>query len=456
MNISMSVGTYNSNLYGLYVDDINLVANIVVNETYVYNPLLTSPLTAFGSLNKLVGAPKSTPDPSYHPSNNSQIGSAQLGHSIYFPSQTWVNYSMIFEFTYTPDPVVGLLRDPTVLELADVCGITSRTKADGNRNLRIHYVATSSLPSLKALGFNPQLSNDLFIRCPFSSDQINAVVSEVQSGVSVFQAIRDVFEGGSGVVGQNATNSTGGTSVTNPAPPAAIDGGNNNGVPFLPDADSVGSGDNGSGWSPVNPLPDDGGNVVSVTAVAPLTPTSPDMPSSTSEILALTHEIVSTSRASSTPPTSLPSGSSPPPVTSPPPATSSISAPLVPQVTTPFSASSLSTIGQVSNTSSPSPITPPPPEPTSTSTVALNSTAPSASLPAPVPQPEPDTISSAQTKSDTITQAQATSSTQPTTASIDNMMSCTSFGQRACRNQCVCGYAFGPDLLWSCTSGVIC
>ncbi|KAJ3023902.1 UNVERIFIED_CONTAM: hypothetical protein HDU68_008410 [Siphonaria sp. JEL0065] len=74
MNLSMDVGTYNSNLYGLAVDEINLVANLMVNISNVYNPLRTSTLMSFGSLVKVVGKPQTTPDPSYYPSNTSQIG----------------------------------------------------------------------------------------------------------------------------------------------------------------------------------------------------------------------------------------------------------------------------------------------------------------------------------------------------------------------------------------------
>ncbi|KAJ3248346.1 hypothetical protein HDU78_000972 [Chytriomyces hyalinus] len=197
MNLTMSVGTMNPNVYGLDVDAINLIANVVVNTTYVYNPLFTNPLTTFGALVQLAGSPRTATgaDASYRPSNNSQIGSATHG-KIFFPSKTWVNYTMIFEFVYTPDPVVGLLKDPTILELADVCGITSRYKTESaNRTLRIHYVATSTIEILKPIGYAPQIANDLMIRCPFSKSQVDEVVEEVQSGVSVFDAISHVFGG---------------------------------------------------------------------------------------------------------------------------------------------------------------------------------------------------------------------------------------------------------------------
>ncbi|KAJ3240918.1 hypothetical protein HDU81_002421 [Chytriomyces hyalinus] len=186
MNLTMSVGTMNPNIYGLDVDAINLMANVVVNTTYIYNPLFTNPLSSFGALVRLTGSPRNAAgaDSNYRPSNNSQIGTATHG-KIYFPSKTWVNYTMIFEFVYTPDPVVGLLKDPTILELADVCGITSRYKPESaNRTLRIHYLATSTIEILKPIGYAPQISNDLMIRCPFSKSQVDEVVEEVQSGMS--------------------------------------------------------------------------------------------------------------------------------------------------------------------------------------------------------------------------------------------------------------------------------
>ncbi|KAJ3023903.1 UNVERIFIED_CONTAM: hypothetical protein HDU68_008411 [Siphonaria sp. JEL0065] len=192
MNLSMVVATYNPNLYGLNVDSINLVAQLMVNQTYVYNPLLTTSLLSYGSLVQVIGKTP-TPPAGYYGKNDSIIGTASRD-AIYFPSKTWVNYSMIFEFTYTPDKNLGVLQDPTILELADSCGITSRYKPAG-RAMRIHYVATSSISALKALNYAPSLSNDLFIKCPFSSEQINGVIQEVKDGKSPFDAIKDVFGG---------------------------------------------------------------------------------------------------------------------------------------------------------------------------------------------------------------------------------------------------------------------
>ncbi|ORY51507.1 hypothetical protein BCR33DRAFT_457502 [Rhizoclosmatium globosum] len=193
MNLTMYLGTYNPNLYDLKVDEINLVANLVVNQTFVYNALKTSPLVTFSSLVQAIGIPKSPLPVGYVPSNNSQIGTAKTGN-ILFPSKTWINYTMMFEFEYSPGPE-GLLKDPTILELADACGITSRYKPAG-RNMRIHYDALSTIGVLKPLNYAPGVSNELQIVCPFSQDQIQAVIREVQdNGKSPQEAIAIVFKG---------------------------------------------------------------------------------------------------------------------------------------------------------------------------------------------------------------------------------------------------------------------
>ncbi|KAI9343596.1 hypothetical protein BDR26DRAFT_858387 [Obelidium mucronatum] len=195
MNLSMSVGTYNPNLYGLNVDRIDLMAQLMVNTTYVFNPLMTTSLQSYGSLVQAIGPPPKNPNPQYVGKNDSIIGSASR-EAIYFPSREWVNYTMMFEFSYTPDPQIGLLADPTILELADSCGITSRYKPAG-RAMKIQYTATSTISSLKALNYAPSLSNSLYIKCPFSSEQINLVIQEVKDGKSPYDAIREVFGGGS-------------------------------------------------------------------------------------------------------------------------------------------------------------------------------------------------------------------------------------------------------------------
>ncbi|KAJ3127257.1 hypothetical protein HK100_009852 [Physocladia obscura] len=198
MGLSMSVATFNPNLYGLQVDKIDLIAYMMVNTTYVNNPLLVTPLTGLSSLLSLVTASGSPPNASsipsgYTPSTSPQIGTAEQG-SIYFPSNAWVNYTMIFNLNFTPDPYVGLLKDPAVEEIADACGITSRYKPAG-RPMKIHYDATSTVSVLKPLGYAPSISNDISISCPVTSDQIDSVVAAVESGSDPVSALQSVLSG---------------------------------------------------------------------------------------------------------------------------------------------------------------------------------------------------------------------------------------------------------------------
>ncbi|KAJ3350608.1 hypothetical protein HDU83_009541 [Entophlyctis luteolus] len=196
MGLAMSVSTYNPNMYDLQVDEINLVAYMMVNTTYVDNELLVMPLTSLSSLVSVVSASGSPPlassKPSgYTPSTTPKIGTANQS-SILFPSKTWVNYTMMFELSYTPDPYVGLLSDPAVEEIADACGITSRYTPKG-RPMKIYYEATSTISILKPLGYSPTISNDISIVCPISQSQIDAVVAAVEGGTDAIEALTSIL-----------------------------------------------------------------------------------------------------------------------------------------------------------------------------------------------------------------------------------------------------------------------
>ncbi|TPX64498.1 hypothetical protein CcCBS67573_g08397 [Chytriomyces confervae] len=211
MNVTMRIGTYNPNLYGLDVERIDLTAWAAVNTSYVYNPLKTNSLTSYGALVKVVGPTLLERDPSYRGSNNSVLGYAKTNSSLFFPSKTWLNYTMLFTLRYSPDPKVGLLEDPTVLELADVCGITSRYSPRG-RPMRIHYEALSTIPALRVFRYAPSISNDIQIICPFSQAQIDGVIGEVQAGATVDEALQKVFGGTSRnqtTTGQSEGNASG-------------------------------------------------------------------------------------------------------------------------------------------------------------------------------------------------------------------------------------------------------
>ncbi|KAI9343601.1 hypothetical protein BDR26DRAFT_1006305 [Obelidium mucronatum] len=193
MNLTMHVGTYNPNLYDLNVDHIELTSYMMANTSVLENIRLTSNLSSFGPLVGVVGPPPVRTIPNYVPSSSAKIGTSTYGQ-IVFPSKQWVNYTMIFQLDYTPDAQVGILADPTIQEIANACGITARNGK--SRSMKIHYTAASTISSLKAIGFTPELSGDLGIVCPFSQSQITAVVNKVQAGQDAFAAIQDVFGGG--------------------------------------------------------------------------------------------------------------------------------------------------------------------------------------------------------------------------------------------------------------------
>ncbi|ORY51511.1 hypothetical protein BCR33DRAFT_712550 [Rhizoclosmatium globosum] len=193
MNLTMHVGTYNPNPYDMYIDKISLKAYMVVNTSVVYSPYLTTPLISYGSLVKVIGYAPTKTDPNWYGNNNSLVGTSSYG-SIVFPAKSTVNFTMLFLLDYTPDKQLGLLSDPTVLEIASACGVTS--KSNTRRKMTIHYDAESVIPALQPIGFKPVLSNDLGILCPFSQIQIDTVIRNVQSGMSVIDALHSVFGGG--------------------------------------------------------------------------------------------------------------------------------------------------------------------------------------------------------------------------------------------------------------------
>ncbi|KAJ3077058.1 hypothetical protein HDU98_009459 [Podochytrium sp. JEL0797] len=189
LNLTMNLGTKNPNPYDLSVEHIDLVAQLMVNQSVVFSPF-SSKLTSFNSLVQIVG-PAPTPPRGYYPSNSSQIGTSSYG-SIVFTAKATVNYTMLFLLDYTPDQFVGILNDPTAMEIASVCGITGK-----RRPMVIHYDAKSTIPALKPIGFSPVLSNDVKINCPFSDGQIQAVIQACQNGMDVMDALHQVFGGGS-------------------------------------------------------------------------------------------------------------------------------------------------------------------------------------------------------------------------------------------------------------------
>ncbi|KAJ3409987.1 hypothetical protein CcCBS67573_g00365 [Chytriomyces confervae] len=224
LNLTMDVSTYNPNMYGLNVERIDLTALMMVNLTYVYDPRKTSALaSAFPMLASTVAKTGSPPLASqkqsgYYPSNSSQIGTS-LVSGIFFPSKTWINYTMIFALDYTPDPYVGVLKDPTVMEIADACGITSRYSPPG-RPMKIHYDARTTIPVLKPIGYAPSVTNDISIACPIQQAQIEQIINAVQSGQDPVTALKNALSSPIDSAA-NSGASTGAAPVSAPVTTAA-------------------------------------------------------------------------------------------------------------------------------------------------------------------------------------------------------------------------------------------
>ncbi|KAJ3204019.1 hypothetical protein HDU82_006136 [Entophlyctis luteolus] len=188
VNLTMDIGTYNPNRYNLDILSINLVALLAVNTSTIYNTLLTTPLTSFSTLVNLIPVPANAS--LYTASTTPQVGTAAYG-SIRYPSMASVNYTMIFQFNYSPDQNVGLLKDPGVNEIASACGITSRTGSQ--RPLVFTYTANTRINKLESIGINPSIGGQISFVCPFTESQISSVVSAVEAGTSIMSAITSVF-----------------------------------------------------------------------------------------------------------------------------------------------------------------------------------------------------------------------------------------------------------------------
>ncbi|KAJ3357386.1 hypothetical protein HDU83_007317 [Entophlyctis luteolus] len=188
VNLTMDIGTYNPNRYNLDILSINLVALLAVNTSVIYNTLYTTPLTSFSTLVNLIPVPADASQ--YTASTTPQVGTASYG-AIRYPTLANVNYTMIFEFNYSPDQHVGLLKDPGVNEIASACGITSRTGSQ--RPLVFTYTANTRINKLESIGINPSIGGQISFICPFSESQITSVVNAVESGSSIMDAVTSVF-----------------------------------------------------------------------------------------------------------------------------------------------------------------------------------------------------------------------------------------------------------------------
>jgi hypothetical protein len=162
-------------------------AFLMVNSTQLkkqnVNPIVLD-------LEDFVGPAPSNPDPKYQPSLTPQIGYSNYS-AIVFPARGNISIPMVFTVEYSPDPVVGLIKDPAFAEFINVCGVLG-TK----RPAEISYAAATSVERLSSLGYVPRVSGSLKINCPVTSEQISKFESTVKSKEqNPMDALTSVFGG---------------------------------------------------------------------------------------------------------------------------------------------------------------------------------------------------------------------------------------------------------------------
>ncbi|KAI9324246.1 hypothetical protein DFJ73DRAFT_917476 [Zopfochytrium polystomum] len=200
MRLAMNVSVYNSNLYDLHVDLIDLQAYLMVNTSAIKAEGV-SPATL--GLEKYIGPAPSNPDPSYVASTTPQVGTATTTTRLTFPARANTTFQMSFQFAYAPDPVVGLVKDPAFAELVNVCG-----RLGVARPALLAYAARTDVAGIKRVGVRPVVGGEIRVRCPASKAQLALLEAAVKSGEDVEQALKDAFNGDGGD-GGNATAATG-------------------------------------------------------------------------------------------------------------------------------------------------------------------------------------------------------------------------------------------------------
>ncbi|KAJ3214157.1 hypothetical protein HDU67_002017 [Dinochytrium kinnereticum] len=166
LNLKMNLSVYNKNLYDLKVEMVDLKAYLNINETRIkggQKPKDLDKLTLF------VGPPPVGRDPKYIPSLNPLLGVGNKT-SLVFPARKNMTFEMDFILSYTPDPQLGLVEDPTFMEFCDVCGITNDVVQE--RPAQVSYHAISTVSFLKSFGYKPDISGNIMIKCPIRGDYL--------------------------------------------------------------------------------------------------------------------------------------------------------------------------------------------------------------------------------------------------------------------------------------------
>ncbi|KAI8615977.1 hypothetical protein BC830DRAFT_1119977 [Chytriomyces sp. MP71] len=192
-NFSMSISIFNPNSYALNLDALDLKVFMLVNQTAVYNPKINKPLTDVVT-SKGVDAVGRVQTPSGYGNGNMspQIATAHYG-SLNLPSHSNITFDMTLSLVYTPDPNMGILKDPGVLQLAMSCGVTERSGKKGRIDLM--HQATATIGAFKNLGIYPSTTSYGSFACPFdfNPDSVSDLEAKVNAGESVSQALKEVF-----------------------------------------------------------------------------------------------------------------------------------------------------------------------------------------------------------------------------------------------------------------------
>jgi hypothetical protein len=79
------------------------------------------------------------------------------------PRDKNVSFTMPLQISYEPY-AGGAVNDPSLNEMVQLC-IMADSKSD--RRTVIYYEATNDISAVKWLGYNPVISGEIRIRCPF-------------------------------------------------------------------------------------------------------------------------------------------------------------------------------------------------------------------------------------------------------------------------------------------------
>ncbi|TPX78375.1 hypothetical protein CcCBS67573_g00375 [Chytriomyces confervae] len=187
----MNISLYNPNIYDLKLDALDLTVNLAI-DTNVWKTERAKPLAGVVGYDgqKLIGKPLFTAPDNYVPNYNPQVGTAQYG-VLNLPSKANVTFVMTLNFVYSPDKYLGVLKDPTIIDIAAACGVsTGKT-----RRIALRYAAKATIGAFKSLGIYPTTQSGGSIDCPLSisADSLSELESKVNAGKSIPDALSEVF-----------------------------------------------------------------------------------------------------------------------------------------------------------------------------------------------------------------------------------------------------------------------